>query len=116
MHDDLMIFLPVIPIAAAIVGILRFLHFYNAYQRHLRENHLDEYKRLVLKDKLIEAAGAWIRWPVGSAYPIFAVFNIKQYYGDHHLFSLQKKVLIWFVICVVGFILSLLLFAKYGAT
>lgn len=116
MHDDLMIFLAVIPMAAAIVGILRFLHFYNAYQRHLRENHPDEYKRLVLKDKLIEAAGEWIRWPVGSAYPIFAVFNIKQYYGDHHLFSLQKKALIWLVICVAGFILSLLLFSKFGAT
>ncbi len=98
--------------AAAIIGILRFLHFFNAYQRHLKNEHPDEYKRLVLKDKLIETYGEWIRWPVGSAYPIFAVFNIRQNFGDYHLCSLQKKALIWLVICVVDFLLSLLLFAK----
>ena len=111
-----MIFLAVIPVAAATVGILGFLHFYNAYQRHLKEDHPDEYRRLALKDKLVEAFGEWIRWPVGSAGPILAIFNIKQCYGDQRLFSLQRKALMWLVICVAGFILSLLLLSKYGAT
>jgi hypothetical protein len=116
MHEDSMIFLAEIPMAAAIVGILRFLHFYNAYQRHLREDHPDEYKRLVLKDKLVETMGEWIRWPVGSAGPILAIFNINQYYNDQLLCSIQRKALIWLLICVAGLILSLLLFSKYGTT
>jgi hypothetical protein len=102
--------------AIAIVGILRFLHFNNAYHRHLRKRHPEEYKKLELQDKLVEATGGWIRWPVGSIGPILALFNIKEHYGDRDLFHLQKKALIWFIICVVGFILSLLTLSKCGTT
>jgi hypothetical protein len=114
MPDNVPIFLAIIPMAAAIVGILRFLHLYNNYQRCLREDHPDEYRRLALKDEFAKVFGEWVRWkPVHwSPYIIYAIFNPKQDYGD--LLRLQKKALLWLIICVAGFILSLLLFAKFG--
>jgi hypothetical protein len=116
MNNGLFLFFSATLITIAIVGILRFLHFYNAYQRHLKDNHPDEYKKLILEDKLVETVGEWIRWPIGSAGPILAIFNIQKYYGDHDLFSLQRKALIWLVIFLLGLILSLILFPKYGTT
>lgn len=115
MLDRILIFVAIVAMAAAVVGVLIFQHFYDAYQRYLRKDHPKEYNRLVLKDKILEDA-PWFRWPIGSAGPMLAIFNIKQGYGDHRLVRLQRKALTWLFICVVGFILSLLLLSKFGVT
>jgi hypothetical protein len=116
MTNSIFIGLSAVLIMITFVAILRFLNFYNSYQRHLKEKHPDEYKRLVFKDKIVEMVGEWFRWPIGSAGPILAIFNTREYCGDKDLFKYQRKALIWLSIFLVALILTLAIFIKYNAT
>lgn len=99
----------------SIVGILFFLSYFNKYQRYLKQTHPEEYKQLVLKDTLVATAGEWIRWPIGSASPLLAIFNVKQYYGDDVLRALQNRALISLFFLLV-FVASILICIKLSAT
>ena len=116
MNKEIFIILSVSLLCINLVSIIRFLNFYNCYQRHLKEKHPEEYKKLVNKDKIVETVGAWTRWPIGSAGPILAIFKTSEFYGDKDLFNYQRKALNWLLIFLAAFILSLLIFAKNAAT
>jgi len=90
----------------SILGIIIFLVYYNKYQRQLKQSHPDEYRKLELKDSLVATAGDWIRWPLGSAGPMLAIFNIKQRYDDVVLSSHQNRALIWLCIFIVSIVVS----------
>jgi hypothetical protein len=90
----------------SILGIIIFLVYYNKYQRQLKQSHPDEYRKLELKDSLVATAGDWIRWPLGSAGPMLAIFNIKQRYDDAVLSSHQNRSLIWLCIFLVSIVVS----------
>jgi hypothetical protein len=112
MNEAIILFLGILLAGVAILSILRFIHFYNVYQRQLKKGHTTEYKKLIFKDKLVATAGEWIRWPVGSAGPMVAIFNIRQFYGDRVLLTYQKKALTWLGIFLASFILSLIALSK----
>jgi len=96
----------------SILGIIVFLAYYNKYQRQLRQSHPDEYRKLELKDSLVATAGDWIRWPLGSAGPMLATFNIRQRYDDDVLSSHQNRALIWLGIFLVSIVISVVSGAK----
>jgi hypothetical protein len=92
----------------AILSIFIFISYFNKYQRRLKLKHPNEYKKLVLKDRLVETAGDWIRWPIGSAGPLLAIFHIKRRYEDDDLSSQQNRALIWLCLFLASLILSIL--------
>jgi hypothetical protein len=96
----------------SILGMLIFIIYFNKYQRRLKQTHPNEYNKLRLKDSLVEVAGDWIKWPLGSAGPLLAIFNIKKQYDDDILSSQQNRALIWLCIFLSSFILSLLSIAN----
>jgi len=92
----------------SILSIFNFISYFNKYQQRLKQKHPNEFKKLVLKDRLVETAGDWIRWPIGSAGPLLAIFNIKRRYDDDDLSSQQNRSLIWLSLFLASLILSLL--------
>jgi hypothetical protein len=105
MNHKLLIAIFIIFSLISTLGIFVFFTYYNRYQRRLKQTHPDEYRKLELKDSLVATAGDWIRWPLGSAGPMLAIFNIKNNYNDDVLSSNQNRALIWlfiFLISIIG--------------
>ncbi len=116
MNNTAFIFIAPLLLATTLVSILRFIRFYNSYQEHLKKYHPDEYKELVYKDSIVRELGEWTRWPVGSAGPIIAIFNVKQFFGDRALQHYQKRAIIWLSVFFVSFAITLFVLATYRAT
>jgi hypothetical protein len=91
----------------SIFGIIIFIVYFNKYQRRLKQEHPKEYKELELKDSLVATAGDWIRWPLGSAGPLLAIFNLRSRYSDDVLSVQQNKALVWLCIFLVSLALSI---------
>lgn len=92
----------------SLLSIVVFIAYFNKYQRRLKQVHPKEYRELELKDGLVATAGDWIRWPIGSAGPLLAIFNLRLKYGDDILSAHQNRALIWLCVFLVSFALSLL--------
>jgi hypothetical protein len=73
---------------------------------------------LMKKDSLIETAGEWTRWPLGSIYLFGSVFNTSETYKDHKVEQYKKKAKLSFffnawIACTIshgGCIFSLIFF------
>lgn len=59
------------------------------------------------KDPMVEGAGEWIRWPLGSVYLINSVFRLGTDYNDKQVGIYKKKTVFYFVLFVGSFILLL---------
>ena len=65
------------------VGLLWFS--YRKYFYRMKTVHLPEWEKLMKRDPLIEAAGEWVRWPVGSIYLYTSIFDRSESYGDDEI-------------------------------
>jgi len=54
----------------------------------------------VKQDKFIDAFGEWIRWPSGSAWLLFSIFNLTETYGDNKIRRYKQRALIYFALFV----------------
>ncbi len=67
----------------ASVGLLWFS--YRKYFSRMKAAHPLEWDKLMKRDPLIDAAGAWVRWPVGSIYLYTSIFRRSETYGDDEI-------------------------------
>lgn len=79
---------------------------YRKYYEYLKSNHNKEFMRLIKKDRVIDAVGEWIRWPVGSAWLLFSIFKINENYGDKEIIIFKKRALQYFLIFIILFFSS----------
>lgn len=101
----LQIVLILLTVSSFIIGYTN----YKKYYEYLKFNYNVEFVKLIKKDRVIDAVGEWIRWPIGSAWLLLSIFNIKEDYGDNNITNYKKKSLIYFVMTIGLFLLSLLL-------
>jgi len=90
-----------------ILSLFCFLRNFRAALNHLKTKHPKEFKEIKNKDSLIDAAGSWIRWPVGSAYSLFSVLNPKENFSDKELIQKKRRAMIYFCIFILGFIVTI---------
>ena len=67
------------------------------------------------KDPLIEAAGAWIRWPGGSIYLLFSVFS-REKNEDNKINTFKARAKMFFAIFGVAFVLLLIIAIAFPQT
>lgn len=82
---------------------------YRIYYEYLKSDHMIEFTKLIKKDNFIDAVGEWIRWPAGSAWLLLSILNLEEDYGDITIACFKKKILIYFLIAIGLFVISLLL-------
>jgi len=103
--------IPYLQFVLVMLTVSSFIICYNNYKKYyeyLNGNYKDEFVKLIKKDKVIDAVGEWIRWPVGSAWLMLSVLNMNENYGDNKITTYKKKSLFYFVMTIGLFILSLL--------
>ncbi len=104
------IYKPVLLFAMLFSVIISFAFwgiYYRKYYSYMKIKHHNEWLKLMNKDPLIEAGGAWIRWPAGSIYLLLSVFS-KEKSGDDKLAAYKARAQMTFVIFGVAFILLLI--------
>lgn len=69
--------------------------------------HKNEWWALMKRDQTIDAAGEWVRWPVGSIYLFVSVFNKKVIYNDKKIEFYKKKVILFSALFLIDFIIFL---------
>jgi hypothetical protein len=94
-------------------SFLLFNRYYRKYYRHMKENHENEWWNLMKKDSLIETAGEWIRWPLGSTYLIASVFKLSETYNDQQVEHFKKKARLSFFIFILSFVMVILIAALF---
>ena len=72
-------------------GFLFFTSYYRKYYSYMKKSHKDEWWALMKRDSLIETAGEWTRWPLGSIYLLGSVFKISETYNDQQVEHYKKE-------------------------
>ena len=80
---------------------------YRRYHNRMTRHHLDEWRKLMSRDPLIQAAGGWIRWPIGSIYIFTSVFSFRECYHDDLITVYKKRIVISSIVFAVSFVLFL---------
>jgi hypothetical protein len=94
-------------IALTIFCFFKFYYNYKKYYEYLKNNHNHEFFILVKRDSVLDVAGEWVRWPIGSIWLIFSIFQVKQYYNDFFILELKRKSMIFLILTFFFFILSI---------
>lgn len=105
-----MVLIPVLQFVLILFTVSSFLLWYSNYKKYyeyIKTKHSTEFIKLIRKDKYIDAVGEWVRWPVGSAWLLLSVFNLKEDYGDNTVSIYKSKLLKYFVLLITLFIIAL---------
>lgn len=84
---------------------------YRKYYKRMKSHHPNEWRKLMNQDPMIEAAGEWIRWPLGSIHIIKTVFSRAEYYDDNMIMVYKKRSIASFAIFLASFVLFLVIAA-----
>lgn len=89
-------------------SFVAFNIYYRKYYKYMKQFHQDKWWELMSKDPMVENAGEWIRWPLGSVYLINSVFKLREDYNDEQVLIYKKRVVSFFASFIVAFILLLI--------
>ena len=92
-----------------IVSLVLFFSFYRKYYKHMKSKHIEHWKNLMNKDPVVELAGEWIRWPVGSIYLLLSIFNLSESYSDEKVRYYKKYATFFFTTSIILFLLNILM-------
>jgi hypothetical protein len=102
-------------ITLMVLTVVSFVWWYRnhrEYQEYLRRHHPVEHERLTRQDRVIDAFGNWIRWPIGSAWLLFSIFNMRDTYGDNNVRRFKQRAAVYFLLFVglfaAAFVIALL--------
>jgi hypothetical protein len=101
--------IPALVFGLIFLTVFSFILWYSNYRKYyeyLQLNHNKEFIRLIKKDRVIDAVGEWIRWPVGSAWLLLSIFKIDENYGDKKILIFKKRALHFFLIFLILFFSS----------
>jgi hypothetical protein len=90
-----------------VVALLLWYKTHRHYHEYLRRHWPGERERLVKRDSVADAFGEWIRWPVGSAWLFFSIFNLGETYGDNTIRRYKQRAMIYFTLFVGLFVAAL---------
>lgn len=90
-------------------GFLFFTSYYRKYYSYMKKSHKDEWWALMKRDSLIETAGEWTRWPLGSIYLLGSVFKISETYNDQQVEHYKKRTRLSFFVFIASFVIFLLM-------
>jgi hypothetical protein len=89
---------------AAGFSFLAFMLAYRRYYNYMKKAHKDKWFELMRRDPLVESAGAWIRWPVGSIHLIFSIFDTCETYGDKNVKQYKRCTVVLFCAFIIAFV------------
>ena len=95
-------------ITLMVLTVVSFVLWYRShreYQDYLKRQHPAEHERLTKQDRVLDAFGDWIRWPVGSAWLLFSIFKMRDTYGDNNIRRIKQRALVYFM-CFVGLFIA----------
>ncbi|KAF0145013.1 MAG: hypothetical protein FD156_1340 [Nitrospirae bacterium] len=92
-------------------SFLFFYGYYRKYYKYMKTAHKEEWWSLMKRDPLVDGAGEWVRWPVGSIYLIISIFKTTETYNDKKVEYYKKKATQFFISFVISFICFLIIAA-----
>lgn len=92
-------------------SFLFFYGYYRKYYKYMKTAHKEEWWNLMKRDPLVEGAGEWVRWPVGSIYLIISILKTTETYNDKKVEYYKKKAAQFFISLAISFICFLIIAA-----
>jgi hypothetical protein len=77
---------------------------YRKYYKRMKEQHTDEWRRLMNKDEVVAGFGEWTRWPIGSSYFMMSILQRREDLGDGQISALKRR----FFFAILGSVLFFL--------
>lgn len=95
-------------ILVVLASFAAFTIYYRKYYIHMKAFHRDEWWKLMAKDRIVELAGEWERWPLGSSYFFSSVFKLGETYQDDKVKNYKRKTVNSFFLFIISFLLLLI--------
>ncbi len=98
-----------------VFSLLIFISSYRKYYNFMKTAHNDKWWELMKRDPLVDAAGEWVRWPIGSIYLLTSIFNKKETYNDKIIETHKNKAtlaILTFGISLIAFFVIAVVFPK----